>query len=268
VEPIRHITDEIDILPSYFPIPGMGTLAVNAYLIKGREPVLVDAGLPMDRGDFMRQLEAAIDPAELRWLWLTHPDPDHIGSLTDVLDRAPDMRLITTFVGAGFLSLTTQVPLDRVYFLNPGESLDIGDRTLTAVKPPTFDNPATTGVYDSKSRAFFSSDCFGGVLQEPADEAGAVPAEALRQGQVLWTPVDSAWLSKVDQAQFAAELNDIASMDPSFVLSTHLPPAKGMTDTLLGALAEAAKAPRFVGPNQPALEALLAQMAASAPATA
>jgi flavorubredoxin len=265
MEPTRRITDDIEILPSYFPVPGMGVLPVNAFVIKGREPVLVDTGLPMDREAFMRELEGVIDPAELRWLWLTHPDPDHIGSLHEMLSRAPNMKLITTFVGLGFLSLTTQVPLDRVYFLNPGESLDIGDRTLTAVKPPTFDNPATTGLYESKSRAFLSSDSFGGMLQEPAETAGDIPADALHQGQVLWTTVDSAWLYKVDEAKFAAELNTIRQMEPEWVLSSHLPPARHMTDTLLQALADASRAPAFVGPNQVALEAMMAQMAGAAP---
>jgi glyoxylase-like metal-dependent hydrolase (beta-lactamase superfamily II) len=267
VEPTRQVTQDINILPSYFPVPGMGVLPVNAFVIKGREPVLVDTGLPMDREAFMRELEAVIDPADIRWLWLTHPDPDHIGSLQDILNRAPNMKMITTFVGLGFLSLTTQVPLDRVYFLNPGESLDIGDRTLTAVKPPTFDNPATTGFYDTRSRVLFSSDCFGGMLQAPAENAGDIPAEALHEGQVLWTTVDSAWLYKVDEAKFAAELNAIRQMEPEVVLSSHLPPAGRMTDTLLQALVDASKAPRFVGPDQAALEAMMAQMASAAPGT-
>jgi hypothetical protein len=73
--------------------------------------------------------------------------------------------LITTFLGYGVLSLFEPVPLDRVYLLKPRESLDIGDRQLTAYKPPTFDNPATTGLYDSKSRALFSSDCFGAGVE-------------------------------------------------------------------------------------------------------
>ena len=65
---------------------------------------------------------------------------------------------------SGIYSLFGEIPMDRVYFLNPGESIDVGDRLLTAVKPPTFDNPATTGLYDGKSRAYFSSDSFGAVV--------------------------------------------------------------------------------------------------------
>ena len=260
METARKVTDDVTILPSYFPVPGFGMLPVNAFVIKASEPVLVDSGLHVDRDAFMRELESVIDPAEIRWLYLTHPDQDHLGALTEMLTRAPQMRIITTFLGVGIMSTFDPLPMDRVYLLNPGESIEVGDRTLTVVKPPTFDNPATTGFYDSKSRVLFSSDCFGALMQEPAEYAGDVAPDALRQGQVTWTTIDAAWLYKVDAGKFAAELNTIRQMEPEVVLSSHLPPAPRMTETLLDGLLEASKAPAFVGPNQAQLEAMLAQL--------
>jgi flavorubredoxin len=266
VEPTKQIKDDIDILPSYFPIPGFGILPVNAFLIRSREPVLIDTGLHMDSAAFMEQLEDAIDPQDLRWLWLTHPDPDHIGSLQEILRRAPNLKLATTFLSVGILSLFTEVPMDRLYLLNPGESLDVGDRTLTAVKPPTFDNPATMGLYDTKSRVLFSSDCFGALMSEPSETANDMAPDALRQGQVTWTSIDAPWVQKVDEGKLAAELNTIRHMEPDMVLSSHLPPAQSMTDTLLDALVDASHAEPFVGPNQAALEAMMAGMAGAEPA--
>lgn len=265
METARKITDDISILPSYFPVPGLGILPVNAFVIKAQQPVLVDTGLPMDREGFMQELESVIDPADVRWLYLTHPDQDHLGSLKEMLARSPQMKVITTFLGVGIMSLSEPLPMDRVYLLNPGERIDIGDRTLTAMKPPTFDNPATTGFFDSKSRVLFSSDCFGALMEQPATYAGDMAPEALRQGQVTWTTVDSPWLHKVDAGKFAAELNTIRAMEPGVVLSSHLPPAPAMTETLLGSLVEASNAQPFVGPNQVQLEAMLAQMTGAAP---
>jgi flavorubredoxin len=43
-------------------------------------------------------------PADVRWIWLTHPDRDHTGALFDLLEAAPQARLVTTFLGAGILS--------------------------------------------------------------------------------------------------------------------------------------------------------------------
>ena len=119
----------------------------------------------------MAALRSIIDPAELKWIWLTHTDFDHIGSLAQLLAENPRLKVITTFLGVGIMSLAAPLPLDRVHLLNPGETINVGDRTLTAIKPPAFDNPSTTGFYDAKSGAFFSSDCFGALLSSVPQNA-------------------------------------------------------------------------------------------------
>ena len=70
------------------PIPGLGFLPVNAYVLHTDQPVLVDSGLPASRADFLEALWDQIDPADLRWIYLTHPDRDHTGSLIEVLAAA------------------------------------------------------------------------------------------------------------------------------------------------------------------------------------
>lgn len=262
METPRTITSDITILPSYLPLPGLGVLPVNAFVLKARQPVLIDTGLHQDAPAFMDALESVIDPQDIRWLYLTHPDADHIGSLATVLERAPNATLVTTYLGLGILTLTRDVPMDRVYLLNPGESLDIGDRSISVLRPPTFDNPATTAFYDNKSGAMFSSDCFGALLQAPAEEAQEIAVDDLRQGQLTWATVDAPWLHKVDRGRFAAELNTIRQVEPELVLSAHLPPARSMTGRMLDSLYAAPESPEFVGPNQAAMAAMLAQMTA------
>ncbi|MGE0060221.1 MAG: MBL fold metallo-hydrolase [Dehalococcoidia bacterium] len=267
METARKVTDDIHILPSFAELPGLGMLPVNGYVLKAKQPLLVDTGLMADHDGYLDAIRSVIDPSELKYLWLTHPDPDHTGALDTLLAENPQLKLVTTFLGLGILSLTRQIPLDRLYFVNPGETLDLGDRQIVAVKPPTFDNPSTTGFFDPKSRAFFSSDCFGAVLQEPAVFAEDVRSDALREGQVLWTTVDAPWIHNVDEAKLAKELQRVRELDASWLLSSHVPPSSTLTDTFLGNLASVPSAQPFVGPNQAALEAMMAQMmAGTAPA--
>ena len=252
---------DIEVITTNFPIPGMGFVPVNAFVIKGTEPILVDTGTVVESPDFMTALRSVIDPADLRWLWLTHTDADHIGSMHQLLAENPRLRVITTFLGVGIMSLSAPLPMDRVNFVNPGDSMTVGDRTLTAVKPPVFDNPSTTGFYDDKSGALFSSDCFGALLADPPQNAADLSDKDLREGQIFWATVDSPWLHKVDRAAFAKELNGIRKMEPKMVLSSHLPAASGnMTERLLASLADAQSAQPFVGPDQAALEEMLKQM--------
>ena len=74
-------------------------------------PVLIDTGLHEDHDAFLAALSSVIDPSELKWLWLTHPDPDHLGSLMSLVERVPALRIVTTFAGMGMLSLFS-LPLE------------------------------------------------------------------------------------------------------------------------------------------------------------
>lgn len=254
----------IDVLASSIPIPTLGNVPVNAFVLHGTEPVLVDTGPVVLRDEFLAALRSVIDPAELKWIWLTHTDADHIGALHDLLEENPELRVITTFLGVGIMGLFAPLPMDRINLVNPGEKITVGDRTLTAVKPPVFDNPCTTGFLDDRSGALFSSDCFGAVLAEVPERAADLSEEELRQGQVLWATVDSPWLHKVDTAAFSRELDAIRAMEPTMVLSSHLPAAAGdMTERLIASVAAAPAAAPFVGPDQAGLEQLLAQMMAA-----
>lgn len=257
-----RVAPDIDVLPSYFPIPGLGILPINAFVLRAAEPVLVDAGMVLMSEEFLSQLSSVVDPDDLRWLWLTHADMDHIGSVRRLLDEVPHLRVITTFLAVGKMGLVQPLPLDRIYFLNPGQSLDVGDRTLSAVRPPTYDSPETTGFYNSQSGAFFSADSFGALMSEPVEDADRIDPEELRRGMVKWTTVDSPWLHSIDRGKFADSLNLIHDMAPEAICSSHLPAARRMTDTLLSHLAAAPTASPFVGFDQPTFEAVLKQSAA------
>ncbi len=193
----------IDVVTTAVDIPTLGSLAINAFVLHGDEPLLVDAGSVVDSAEFLSTLESIIDPRELHWIWLTHTDFDHVGSLGPLLEVNPDVRVITSFVGVGIMGLTTHpLPMHRVYLVNPGQSITVGGRTLTAIRPPVFDSPITTGFFDQSTRTLFSSDCFGALLSGIPDSAADVSAKELREGQVRWTTIDSAWVHDVDRDRF------------------------------------------------------------------
>ncbi|HVK20595.1 MAG TPA: MBL fold metallo-hydrolase [Actinokineospora sp.] len=259
---IHQIGRDITVLSDPKEVPGIGFLPINAFVLHAAEPVVVDTGLSLPGRGFMDSLGEVVDPADVRWIWLTHPDRDHTGSLFDLLAAAPQARVITTFLGVGILSTATPLPMDRVYLLNPGQSIDVGDRRLHAFRPPLFDSPATVGFFDDRSRACFSSDCFGAPLPSMdlagGDSAAAVAPTDLRGAQLLWASVDSPWVHEVDRSRYADTIAPLRAMEPSVVLSSHLPPATGQNTTLFDMLTAAPAADPFVGPDQRALDAVLA----------
>jgi hypothetical protein len=259
---VHRINPDITVLSDHHEVPTIGYIPVNAFVLHAREPVIVDTGLGLADRDFVATLAGVMDPADVRWIWLTHPDRDHTGGIFPLLEAAPQAQLVTTFVGAGLLSLERPPPLHRMHLVNPGGTLDVGDRLLHAFRPPLFDNPTTVGLFDPETRTCFSSDCFGAPMPT-ADLAScadvrAVPAAELRAMQLLWATVDSPWVHTVRAGDYLNTVRAVQAMAPDLVLSTHLPPAAGITAQLLDMLAAAPAADPFVGPDQRALEQILA----------
>jgi hypothetical protein len=264
-----RLNDHVTVLSDHLEVPGIGFLPVNAFVLHAHEPVVIDTGLGLPDRDFVGTLQTVMDPAEVRWIWLTHPDRDHTGGLFSLLEAAPNARLVTTFIGAGIMGCEQPLPLDRIYLVNPGQKLDVGDRTLHAFRPALFDNPATVGFYDDRSRACFSSDCFGAPLATidlaTGEDARNVPEADLRAAQFLWATIDSPWVHTADQTRYMKTVEAMHAVDPEVILSTHLPPVIGLGTQLFEMLSLAPSADPFVGPDQQALQAMLASFE---PATA
>jgi flavorubredoxin len=254
------VMPDVAVLPAHFSLPGAGFLPVNAFVIKAAEPVLVDTGMGIDGEKFMTALESVIDPGGLRWVWLTHDDADHTGNIQNVLEAAPNARLAANSLAVLRMSTTWPVPMRRVYWLNSGDSITAGDRKLTAVRPPLFDNPTTIGLYDSKSEVYFSADCFGAVIPSPAADTDEVAEADLAGGMVNWASTDNPWVHMITPREFGRSLDTLRQLAPKMILSGHLPPARGKTEKLLELLATVPASPPAVAPNQAALEQMLSQM--------
>jgi hypothetical protein len=257
----------VDVITAGAEIPTLGCLAINAFVVHGSEPILVDTGTVAGRDEFRSALDSVIDPSTLRWIWLTHTDFDHIGSLADLVAEHPKIRVITSFLGTGIMGLSaTPLPMDRVRLVNAGETVVLPDRTLRAFRPPVFDNPVTTGFFDDRTKTLFTSDCFGSLLPQLAATSADLDPDVISAGQVRWATIDSAWVHDVDRRRFAANLDRLRATEPAALCSAHLPPAPGsMLGSFLDALSEAPDAPPYTGIDHASFEAMLAEMGAPVP---
>ncbi|MBI5967166.1 MAG: MBL fold metallo-hydrolase, partial [Deltaproteobacteria bacterium] len=83
-------------------LTGEGTPApmnvyVNSLVINGREPVIVDTGTVSNREGWMRDVFSIVDPKDVRWIYLSHDDPDHTGNLRQALAACPNATLVTNW---------------------------------------------------------------------------------------------------------------------------------------------------------------------------
>ena len=263
---IVRIDDNVTALVTPVPIPGLGFLPVNAYVIQtSGGPILVDTCVTQPGGEFVAGLSKVVDPADIRVIWLTHADRDHTGGLVEFLAAAPQARLFTNFTSVGHMLVGPEpIPLDRVQVVNPGDEVDLGATTVVAIRPPLFDNPGTVGFFEPGRRIFVSSDCFGAPMPSFEDavvsDVAAVANDTRVMGQMIWGSADSPWVHSVDESKFAKTLDSIRSLDPNLVLSTHIPAIHGNLEAHLDTLSTLPSSDPVPGPDQSTLEALLAEM--------
>lgn len=255
----RRAAESWTVLPSFLPVPGMGVLAVNSFLLTGREPMLVDTGLAALGDGFLRALEGEIDPDDLRWIWLSHMDADHIGNLRRVLDRARKAKVVTNFLGRAKMELAG-LDVTRVEVLEPGARFEVGGRTLVPVRPPYYDAPETMGFLDLRDGALFAADSFGALLPESVPHIAALGEATLRDGLVAWSSIDAPWLSGIDRAVLERTLGAIERIAPEAILSGHLPPAESGTARLAGIVHDAWCAGTAGGLNPLAIEHVAAAL--------
>jgi hypothetical protein len=155
------------------------------------------------------------------------------------------------------MSLQWAIPFERVFLLNPSQALDVGDRLPATAVRQSLDHRLPRRPVG----ALFSSDCFGAPMPS-AELATATDvraaADQIRDLQLLWVSVDSPWVHQVHPAKFRATVDPIRAMGASGVFCSHLPPVPEPDDRFLETVLQAPETPPFVGPDQAALEALLA----------
>ena len=256
---------DVDVVTSTATIAGFGKLAINAFVIHADEPVLVDTGSVVESDDFMAALRSVIDPADLRWIWLTHTDFDHIGSLQRLLDReraaAGDHQLPR---GRDHEPVGTPADGSGV----PRQPWSDGRRGRSHPRarcgPPPSTTPSRPGsrtnARASSSARIASEPCSTRCPNAPRTCPTRTCIKARSSGP-RWTPRGcTRWTGAV----FASELDHVRALEPTMVLSSHLPAAQGSSvERLLGALAAVPDAPAFVGPDQAALEQMLAGVTGS-----
>src|SRR5918997_3787761 len=102
--PVR-IAPETFLIPNLAPVEGGFFVQVNSLLVRGEQPVIVDTGAPIHREHWLEQVFSLVEPEDVRWVFLSHDDGDHTGSLHQVLEACPSATLVTNFFAFERLTL-------------------------------------------------------------------------------------------------------------------------------------------------------------------
>jgi flavorubredoxin len=235
---------------------------LNTMLIRGTEPVVVDTGAAVNREQYLADLFSLVEPEDVRWLFLSHDDPDHIGNVEAVMDACPNATLVTSWFAmernecSGFA-----VPPSRWRWVNDGETFAAGDRILAAVRPPLYDAPTTRGLYDTSTGVYWAADCFATPVLAPTRFVDELDPEFWAAGFAQFQQWISPWFSLVDEQRYLAVVNRLASHDIRAIAGCHTPVVSpefvGAAFDLLRGIPSARQVAQ---PGQPDLETMLGML--------
>jgi flavorubredoxin len=197
---------------------------LNSLVILGAEPVLVDTGTPANREQWLRDTFSLVDPEDVRWVFLSHDDVDHTGNLDEVMTACRNATLVCNWAMVERHTNCFDFPLDRCRWVMHDEALDIGDRTLHALRPPVFDSPTTRGLFDPTTGVYWAVDTFATPLPDPQMGVGDLDPDFWHFGMTLFAlGAVSPWLSMVDHAKFAASVDRVHGLDITTIACCHSP---------------------------------------------
>ena len=195
---------------------GLGPVVhyLNSAVVTGAEPVIVDCGLAPTRDGWLDRVFGLVDPADVRWIFLSHDDTDHTGNLAQVMDLCPQATLVTSMFAVQRIGADTGSMIDpsRIRLVNDGESWWAGDRELVAVRPPTYDSPTTRGLYDTASGVYWASDSFACATPAAEDDVTALDPGVFADGFVSVQQMLSPWVEWLDRHRYGAHLARIAGL--------------------------------------------------------
>lgn len=192
----------------------------SAYLLRGSAgSILVDTGHSKDGP----RIEAAIREVvgdDLTWVLPTHEEYPHAGNLDALLTAFPKARAVGE-VRNYHLYYPHHARDGRFLQLQPGETVDLGDRRVTILPGVVHDLPATAWAYDDGEGLMFVSDAFG-FSHRSEDECALMTHElpftpALEDTKMV---LDLAlyWSRFADNAELIAGMRDLLARYPTRIV--------------------------------------------------
>jgi len=263
----EQIAPDTWLITELFPAEPGTHIPVRSAVITGAEPIVVDTGTHLNRHAWMDALSSIVDPPDVRWVFLSHDDHDHVGNLMEVLAHAPQATLVTHWFSVERLGGDLRLPLHRMRWVNDGESFQAGGRELIAMRPPIFDAPTARGLFDPRTGFYWGADAFAALVTPGVVEASDLPREMWEDTFTLLNRWISPWAAMLDEAKYAARLHQLRSMGATTVVGAHGPVLRGaQIDRAYELLAQFPSLPDVEFPGQDMLDALLAPMAPAAAA--
>lgn len=167
----------IDLFESQYVVPE--GVSYNSYVILDEKVALMDTVDKRGMEEWEKNLMAALDGRKVDYLVVQHLEPDHAGSIARLVELFPEVTLVGNAKTFQMMPQFFDFDLEgRTKVVAEGDTLSLGEHTLTFVMAPMVHWPEVMVSYESKEKILFSADGFGkfGALSLTEDDDWACEA--------------------------------------------------------------------------------------------
>lgn len=152
-------------------------MAYNSYVIIDKKIAVMDSVDANFKDEWLGNLADVLGDKTPDYLIVQHMEPDHSANIDAFAEKYPDAQIVASaqafnmmknFFGTDFS--------DRRIIVKEGDTLELGEHTLTFITAPMVHWPEVIMTYDSRDKVLFSADGFGKFGALDADEDWACEA--------------------------------------------------------------------------------------------
>ncbi len=200
-----------DLFEGQFEIPD--GISYNSYIITDEKIAVMDTADKNFSEEWFSNLENALDGKAPDYLIVHHMEPDHSANVDAFLRKYPSSQVVATAKAFNMMkSFFGNDYADRRIVVGEGDTLNLGEHTLTFLTAPMVHWPEVMVSYDGKDKVVFSADGFGKFGAIDTDAAWACEARRYYFGIV----------GKYG-AQVQALLKKLSNLDVQIICPLHGP---------------------------------------------
>ena len=160
---------ETDLFEGQYIIPN--GVSYNSYVIFDEKIAVMDTVDKIATDKWVENLEKALNGKAPDYLVISHMEPDHASNVKLFAEKYPNAKLVGNAKTFAYMPQFFNLNVDdRKVVVKEGDTLELGQHTLTFIMAPMVHWPEVMVAYDSKDKVLFSADGFGKFGALDADE--------------------------------------------------------------------------------------------------
>ncbi len=136
-------------------------VSYNSYVLLDKKTVLFDTVDWAITNDFLDNVRNVLNGRDLDYLIVNHMEPDHCGSIEEIIMRYPKCKIISTEKSFMFMR-QFNYPVDgKEIIVKEGDTFDFGKHKVVFLEAPMVHWPEAMITFDTTDGVLFTADAFG-----------------------------------------------------------------------------------------------------------